>query len=173
MPTAPWFPLVTGFVAAAMLAGPAGAQEGSPDHPDTFLVWGGGVVDVIDQHPRTILSVEWRYDAGRHRPSPWLAFEGTSHDRFYGFGMYVDLPFGRGWVFTPSVGAAIFLEHNGLHLGYPLEFRTVAEITYGHGAMRFGASLGHYSNLDLGKTNRGTEYVKAVLIVPLSRRKDS
>jgi hypothetical protein len=161
------------IVVVAVLAGPAAAQEQSPDHPDTILVWSAGIVDVIDHYPHAILSVEWRYDAGRRMPSPWLAFESTARDQFYAFGMYSDLPFGHGWVFTPSVGAAIFREHNGLHLGYPLEFRTVVELTYGHGAMRFGACLGHYSNFYLGDTNRGTEYVKAVLIVPLSRRTGS
>jgi hypothetical protein len=87
--------------------------------------------------------------------------------------MYGDFPFARGWVFTPSIGAAIYLEHNGLHLGYPLEFRTAVELTHGLGATRFGAAFGHYSNFYMGETNRGTEYLKAVLIVPLSRRTGS
>jgi hypothetical protein len=154
-----------------MLAGPAAAEDQSPDHHDSFLVWSAGTIDVVDHTPRTIVSLEWRYDAGHHVPSPWLAFDSTAHDQFYAFGMYGDFPFGRGWVFTPSVGAAIYLEHNGLHLGYPLEFRTTVELTYGRGATRFGASFGHYSNAYLGETNRGTEFLKAVLIVPLSRRK--
>jgi hypothetical protein len=161
---------VFAFMAVALLAGPAAAEDGSPDRPDSFLVWSAGTVDVVDSYPRTIVSVEWRYDAGRRVPSPWLAFESTAHDQFYAFGMYGDFPFAHGWVFTPSVGAAIYQENDGLGLGYPLEFRTMAEVTYGRGGRRFGACFGHYSNAYLGESNRGTEFLKAVLIVPLSRR---
>jgi hypothetical protein len=162
--------LAGALVTAAMAAGPAEAQEGSPDHPDSFLVWSAGVVDVVDPTPRAIVSVEWRYDAGRRMPSPWLAFETTAHDQFYVFGMYGDLRFGQGWVFTPSAGAAIYQQRDGLGLGYHLEFRTAAELTYGRGGRRFGASFGHYSNAYLGETNRGTEFLKLVVIVPLARQ---
>jgi hypothetical protein len=158
------------FVAVALFAGPVVAQEPPPDRPYGFLVWSAGVVDVVDPSPRPIVSVEWRYDAGRRVPSPWLAFESTAHDQFYAFGMCGDFPFAHGWVITPSVGAAIYQENDGLGLGYHLEFRSTAEVTYGHGGRRFGASFGHYSNAYLGETNRGTEFLKAVLIVPLSRR---
>jgi hypothetical protein len=161
---------VFAFMAVALLAGPAAAQEPGPDHAGSFFVWSAGVVDVVDVSPRPVVSVEWRYDAGRHVPSPWLAFESTAHDQFYAFGMYGDFPFAHGWVFTPSIGAAIYQENDGLGLGYPLEFRTMAEVTYGRGGRRFGASFGHYSNAYLGETNRGTEFLRVVLIVPLSRR---
>lgn len=169
MPTA-WMRVAGAFAAVAMIAGPAAAQQATPDKPASFLVWSAGAVDVVDVSPRPIVSVEWRYDAGRRVPSPWLAFESTEHDQFYAFGMCADFPFAHGWVFTPSIGAAIYQENDGLGLGYPLEFRTMAEVTFGHGGRRFGASFGHYSNAYLGESNRGTEFLKAVLIVPLSRR---
>src|SRR5437867_2087328 len=150
--------LVSALAVVVALAGPAAAQERSPDSHDACLVWSAGPIDVVDPSPHPFLSVEWRYDAGRRMPSPWLAFETTAHDQFYAFGMYGDLRFGHGWVFTPSVGAAIYQQHSGLDLGYQLEFRTMAEITYGRGGVRFGASFGHYSNMYLGETNRGTEF---------------
>jgi lipid A 3-O-deacylase len=161
--------LVLALVSVAMLTRQAAGQERTPDHPDRFLVCSAGVVDVVDPSPRPVVSLEWRFDAGPRVPSPWLAFESTAHDQFYAFGMYGDLPFAHGWVFTPSIGAAIYQENDGLALGYQLEFRTTAEVTYGRGGRRFGASFGHYSNAYLGETNRGTEFLKAVLIVPLSR----
>jgi hypothetical protein len=145
------------------------APSPTPNPHATFLVWSAGVIDVVDPSPRALLSLEWRYDAGRRTPSPWLAFETTEHDQFYAFGLNYDFRLGHGWVFTPSLGAAIYQEHEGLDLGYPLEFRSTAEVTYGRGRRRFGASFGHYSNFYLGERNRGTEILKVILVVPLSR----
>jgi hypothetical protein len=148
-------------------AGVAGAQEALPDRPAMSLAWSAGAIDVIDAVTRGFFSVELRQRGGRWPPSPWLGFEATGHDRFYGFGALIDLPLGRGWVFTPSLGAALFRDHAGLHLGFPVEFRSMAEFSCGEGGRRVGIAVGHYSNLNIGVTNRGTEFLRAVLIVPL------
>jgi hypothetical protein len=112
-------------------------------------------------------SLESRYATGRYRPGPWLAIEATERDLFIGLGVFLDLPFGRRWVFTPSLGAAIYGEHDGLGLGHPLEFRSTAELTRRIGRWRLGGSFGHYSNAGLGDPNPGTEILKVVWIVPL------
>src|SRR5258706_6598776 len=80
-----------------LLAGPAG-QEERPGEPDgQLLAWSVGAIDVVDPVPRTLLSIEWRYQTGRRVPYPWLALETTVHDQFYAFGMYGDLPLGHRW----------------------------------------------------------------------------
>jgi hypothetical protein len=114
--------------------------------------------------------VEGRFPVGRHRTGPWLAIEATGRDLFVGCGAFVDLPFGRHWVFTPSLGAAFYREHDGLGLGHQLEFRSTAELTRAFARWRFGASFGHFSNAGLGETNPGTEVLKLLWVVPMGRR---
>ena len=114
--------------------------------------------------------VEYRYTAARHRPGPYAALEATERDLFVGAGLFFDIPVGRRWVFTPSLGAAIYREHDGLGLGDPVEFRATAEFTYGLDETRFGASFGHFSNAGIGETNPGVEILKLVWVMPLDRR---
>lgn len=157
----------------AMLAGglAAGAvAAGEPVTESMSLAWSAGAVDVIDAVTRGFYSIELRQDGGAWPPTPWLAFETTGHDRFYAFGARSDIPLPRRWLFTPSVGAAIYQEHDGLHLDYHLEFRTMAEFSAPVGRYRCGVAVGHYSNGNIGPTNRGTEYARVTLIMPLGRR---
>lgn len=152
-------------VALIGLAIPCGSLASEAE--DWWLLLGAAAVGVFDPDPVAMASVEYRYTTGRHRPAPWLSLEATKRDLFVGFGAFVDLPMGRRWVFTPSLGAALYREHDGLGLGYPLEFRSAAELTYRLDRWRWGASFSHYSNASLGEGNPGTEIVKIVVVVPL------
>jgi len=136
---------------------------------ESLLLFGPAAAGILDPGPRAMTFVEYRYTTGRHRPGPWLALETTERDLFVGFGAFLDLPLGRCWIFTPSLGAAIYREHEGLKLGYPLEFRTTAELTCRLDRWRIGASFGHYSNASLGEVNPGTEVLKIVWVVPVGR----
>jgi hypothetical protein len=125
-----------------------------------------GAVEIVDPNPRGLVSFEYRYAAGRYRPSPWLAAEATGNDRFFGFGAFVDVPLGRRLVLTPALGAGIYLDHGGIGLGWHLEFRSSIELTWRVGATRLGAGIAHYSNAGLGDTNPGTEAFRVVWVVP-------
>ena len=129
-----------------------------------------GVVEVLDPEPRGMISFEYRYAAGRYRPSPWLAAEATGNDRFFGFGPFLDLPLGRRLVLTPSLGAMIYLEHDGMGLGWHLEYRASLELTWQVGSTRLGAAFAHYSNSGIGDTNPGTEVLRVVWVVPIGKR---
>src|SRR5262245_2240803 len=103
----PAWPIIL-ILAAAPPPGRAATDERPAARGANALAWSAGAVDVIDTSPRPIVSIEFRHDAGHWTPSPWMAFESTAHDQFYAFGMYGDLPFAQRWVFTPSIGAAIY-----------------------------------------------------------------
>jgi len=162
-----------GTTAAAVKEGgaPAVTSSGGPasEGGDWWLLLGAAAVGLFDPEPVAMASVEYRYTTGRHRPGPWLALEATKRDLFVGFGAFFDFPMGRRWVFSPSLGAAIYRDHDGLGLGYPLEFRSAAELTCRLEHWRLGASFSHYSNASLGEDNPGTEIVKIVFVVPLGR----
>ena len=145
------------------------APESSPQEKSSqsLLLFGPAVADVIDDHPYAMAFVEYRHTTGRYRPGPWAALEATRHDFFAGAGAFVDIPLGDRCVFTPSLGAALYDEGEGLRLGYPLEFRSTIEFTWRVGSWRAGASLAHFSNAGLGETNRGTEVLKLLWVMPL------
>lgn len=146
---------------------PVGADDLSPG--TSLVVFGPAVAGVYDAGSPPMGFVEYRYTTGRFRPGPWLALEATAHDLFVGFGLALDLPLGRRWVFTPSVGAGIYQEHDGLGLGSPLEIRSTAELTRRLKRVRFGAGFEHLSNFGTGDHNPGTEIVKVLWVIPLPR----
>jgi hypothetical protein len=150
--------------------GTAGATAATADMAGTSSIAVGlGAVEVFDPGPRGLVTLEYRYAAGRLRPSPWLAAETTGDDRFFGFGGYVDVPLGRRLVLTPALGAAIYVDDGGIGLGWHLEFRSSLEVTWPIGRTRLGAGFAHYSNAGLGDTNPGTESLRVVWVVPLGR----
>jgi lipid A 3-O-deacylase len=155
-------------VAAAALAPDSSASAAAPTGA-SLLAFGPAAANVFDEHPKGMGFVEYRYTTGRLRPGPWLALEMTDRDLLVGFGVFLDVPLGARWLFTPSLGAALYYERDGLGLGGPIEFRSTAELTYAVGRWRVGGSIGHFSNAHLAETNPGTEVLKLVWIAPLSR----
>ena len=147
--------------AAELPAAAPGAAAG-----ESSIAFALGVVEFVDPEPRGMVSFEYRYAAGRYRPSPWLAAEATGNDRFFGFGGCLDIPLGNRLVLTPALGGAIYLEHDGMGLGWHLEFRSSLEMTWRVGRTRLGAGIAHYSNAGLGDANPGTEALRVVWIVP-------
>ena len=161
--------LIAVLLGLAACSKASAASEPSPpvESGQSLLLFGPAVADVIDEHPAAMVFVEYRYTTGRYRPGPWAALEATSDDLFAGVGAFIDIPLGRRCLFTPSLGAALYDEGDGLRLGYPLEFRSTIEFTWRVGAWRAGASLAHFSNAGLGETNRGTEVLKLLWVMPL------
>ena len=147
--------------AAELPAAAPGAVAG-----ESSIAFALGAVEIVDPHPRGLVSFEYRYATGRYRPSPWLAAEATGNDRFFGFGGFLDVPLGNRLVLTPALGAFLYLEHGGMGLGWHLEFRSSFDLTWRVGRTRLGAGIAHYSNAGLGDTNPGTEALRVVWIVP-------
>lgn len=135
----------------------------------SLLVAGAGLVNVVHPPQDYLVSFEYRYATGRYRPSPWLAIEATRRDLLVGIGMFFDVPLGENWLLTPSAGAMIYREHDGLGLGDPLEFRVQADLFWCFGRSRVGGSIGHYSNAGIGDTNPGSESIKVLWAIRLDR----
>lgn len=161
--------IAAGLVAAHACAGAVPAAD-SPAAGTASVALSLGAVEIVDPDPRALVSFEYRYAAGRYRPSPWIAAEATGDDRFFGFGALVDLPLGRRLALTPAFGAGIYLDPGGGGLGWHLEFRSSLEMTWRIGGTRLGAGVAHYSNAGLGDTNPGTESLRVVWIVPFGAR---
>ena len=162
--------LVPASFASAAAPPEAPVASVSPAPGVSLLAFGPAAADLFDDHPKGMGFLEYRYTPGRLRASPWLALEMTDHDLFVGFGFFFDIPLGARWLFTPSLGAALYHEDDaGLGLGGPLEFRSTAEFTRAVGRWRVGGSLGHFSHANIGEPNPGTEVLKLVWIVPLDR----
>ena len=70
--------------------------------------------------------------------------------------------------FTPSFAPGYYLNGKGLKLGFPLEFRSSAELSYRFkNFSRFGAMFYHLSNASLGYKNPGTECLVFFYGIPL------
>jgi len=152
-------------------AGPAAAASAAaaPAAGTSWFALGAGAAQIFDPHQVAMVTLEYRYAVGRLRPSPWLAAEATTNDRFFGFGGSVDIPIGQRVILTPALGASIYLEHDGLGLGWHLEGRSSLEVTWPVGGTRIGAAFAHFSNARLGDHNPGTEILRVVWIVPIGR----
>jgi hypothetical protein len=153
--------------AGADTSADAGANAGAELPGQSFFLFGPAVAELGDPHPRAMGFVEYRYEPAPVRAGPWLALEATARDVFVGFGGFVDVPLGAGWLFSASLGAAIYRDYNGLRLGSPLEFRITGEFTRQVKHGRIGAGFTHFSNARTGESNPGTEIVKIIWVMPL------
>jgi hypothetical protein len=154
-------------IAGAAAAAPAGDAAPGIAAGASSTVVGAGVVESFDPDPRGLVSFEYRYAAGPLRPSPWIAAEATAGDRFFGFGGFVDVPLGRRFVLSPSLGAGLYVDGGDPGLGWHLEFRSSLELTWRAGATRVGAAFAHYSNAGLGDANPGTEALLVRWVLPV------
>ena len=101
--------------------------------------------------------------------APFLGVQGTSDGAFYGYGGFgVDVYFAPNLVLTPNVAAGYFAPGSGTRLGYPLEFRSGAELAYRFAdTSRLGVAVHHISNAGLGKHNPGEQEILLMYSVPL------
>ena len=99
---------------------------------------------------------------------PFAGLEVTTDSAFYVLGgIYLEDNLGEllsgnnnKWNFTPSFGLGYYDDGDGKKLGNKLEFRTTLEISYQlKNNDRFGISLGHISNANIGNKNPGVEII--------------
>lgn len=163
-----------GFMLIALAARPALAQLvfGSPGDPPKVAI-GAGAFDITpNNHKDSKTAAEFR---GEYRfgdmfwiVAPFVGVQGTSDGAFYGYGGFgFDVNFTPNLVLTPNVAAGYFAPGSGTRLGYPLEFRSGAELAWRFADMsRLGVAVHHISNAGLGKHNPGEQEVLLMYSFP-------
>jgi hypothetical protein len=101
---------------------------------------------------------------------PWAGLEGTTRQSLWaGGGFLLDIPLGRHFVLSPSVGVGYYYRGNGKNLGSVAEFRSQFEGGYVFdNQTRLVGALSHMSNASLTRRNPGTEAALVSFEVPLS-----
>ena len=113
---------------------------------------------------------EVRSAPGYRHMGALLATEVTTREQFFGIGLYRQFRLGKG-SFGVSAGPGYYRrEESGFDLGSKYEFRTSLEFLYPlrHG-FSVGAAVAHVSNAGTGYKNPGTESVRILIAIPLSR----
>ena len=164
------------FVAAAAIIGVAlvraGAAEADDSEPDpAFLSFGAGYFNIDqDEGQAAEFRLEYRSDLKLWIIKPFAAVAATTDGSFFiGGGILTDIYFGRRVVLTGSFSANYYAQGGSdVDLGYPLEFRSQAELAYRFGdRSRLGVAVSHYSNLGLDDRNPGSETVSLYYSLPL------
>ncbi len=164
----PWarpYALALGSCIAA--AATASAAEDEP----AFLAAAAGVFNIEDDRGRAAeFRLEYRSNLTLWIIKPLVALAATTDGSFFlGAGILADIVLGSRFVLTGSVLANYYARGRAdFDLGYPLEFRSQAEIAYRFdNRSRLGIAISHYSNLGLGDTNPGSETVSLYYSHPL------
>ena len=153
-------------VAAALWAAPSRAGEDSP----ALLAIGVGYFDVLQSDDTAAdFRLEYRHGKGLWWFKPWAGVEATSDGTVFGLGgILLDIPLGRRFALTPSVGVGAYGSGDGKDLGNTVEFRSQVEVAYRfENNTRLGISFGHISNAGLGNRNPGVEIVNLTYAIPL------
>lgn len=163
-----------GLALIGLAARPAAAQIvfGSPGDPP-HIAFGAGAFDVTpsnhkDSHTAADFRGEYRFGDMFWVVAPFVGVSGTSDGAFYGYGGFgVDVNFSPNIVLTPNFAAGYFAPGSGTRLGYPLEFRSGAELAWRfEDTSRLGVAVHHMSNAGLGKHNPGEQSVVVMYSLP-------
>ena len=141
----------------------------APSH----LMIGAGLFDVDRNHPRALTQLEYRWEVNCHHVRPLAAFFITTDRNFFVCGgVGFDIFFGKKVVFTPSFAPGFYYSGNGKHLGFPLNFRSAAELSYVfHNQGRFGAQFNHISNAHMLWKNPGANSLVFFYSIPFAQKK--
>ena len=140
----------------------------------------------LAQDPSFVSVSAGRYDFNRQKDPSWEAgvqyrsdqklwifqpMVGAMHNLHGSTDLYagisLDVFFGNRIVFRPSFAPSLYIRGGGEDLGYPLEFRSAAELAYRFdNRSRLGVELYHISNAHLGNKNPGEESVNLVYSIP-------
>ena len=140
----------------------------APSH----LMVGPGVFDVDRDHPAALIQVEYRWEVNCYHIRPLVAFFITTDQNFFACGgVAFDIFIGRKVVFTPSFAPGLYYSGNGKHLGFPLNFRSAAELSYVfHNQGRFGAQFNHISNAHMLWKNPGANSLVFFYSIPFPQK---
>jgi hypothetical protein len=133
--------------------------------------------DVIFQEKSIGREMYMRYDLGTSfgpfQPAIGLSVT-DSNDIWVGFGAthttrFWDRPSGAGGYAQLHFMPGVYTQGSGPDLGYPLEFRSGAEIGYqAKNGVKVGLSFDHRSNGDISSVNPGLETLQLRVSVPLN-----
>ena len=129
-----------------------------------LLMLGGGVFNIVRGEKWGLAQIEYRGKLQIYhryivtiRPliGEMVSFKASTYT-YAGLAFDVELP--CGFYFTPTFSPGIYTRGWGKDLGYPLEYRSSAELSYAFpGGSRFGAQFYHLSNGSFTSKNPGTE----------------
>ena len=139
-----------------------------------LLNMGVGVFNIVRNRKSVNFQLEYRSDYAFYRNSmlffrPLVGVMATTRGSAYLYaGIAFDVFLFPQLVFTPSFAPGIYIKGGGMELGFPLEFRSSAELSYRFkNKSRFGAMFYHMSNASIGFRNPGTECLVFFYSIPL------
>jgi len=156
-----------------LLAGSARADCSPPPDSRAVVELSGGAFNIFD-HPSEPLRLGAEYVSRPFSPCFLTAGIGVTvveggANFVYG-DLHKDFWIDRHWFVTISLGAGLFHDGGGLHLGNELEFRSgiaVTRVIADH--LRIGIGGYHLSNGGLGDHNPGTEVAVLLLAFPIGK----
>ncbi len=103
--------------------------------------------------------------------APTFGMVATGKGTLYAYsGLRAELPVGRRWTLSPSVGVGLFRKSDDFTLGGPLEFRSGFELAWRlPSGSRLGLTLYHLSNSGIYNRNPGSESLVFTYSAPLGR----
>lgn len=147
------------------------AEEKS--YPPSHLMVGPGIFDVDQDHPRGMVQVEYRWQirGGRWRPLASF-FIATDRNFYFCGGIGYDIFIGKKVVFTPSFSPGVYYHGDGKNLGFPINFRSAAELSYVFkNKGRIGAQFNHISNARMLVRNPGADSLFIFYAIPFPQGK--
>jgi len=160
---------------ALLISLPLLAQDTPPIEDPHLVSLGVGVFNIVCNKKAANFQVECRFDYSLYKNSrmfirPLAGVMATSNGASYYYGgIAFDFFLFHHIVFTPSFAPGIYIKGKGMNLGFPLEFRSSAELSYRFkNKSRFGSMFYHISNASLGSKNPGTECLVFFYMFPLS-----
>ncbi|MCB1081668.1 MAG: acyloxyacyl hydrolase [Chlamydiia bacterium] len=150
------------------------SQEKEAMDDAKLLNVGVGVFNIVRNKKSVNFQIEYRSDFPFYRNSmlffrPLIGVMATSTGSGYFYtGIAFDIFFNKHIVFTPSFAPGIYIKGGGMELGFPLEYRSSAELSYRfNNKSRIGSMFYHISNASLGFRNPGTECLVFFYSIPL------
>jgi len=147
------------------------------DHPPDFLSFATGAFDVYrPKHRAFEFDIEYKFHLKWLKPPnkylqfrPLVGVMATAKGSFYGYlGINFDLLFFDHLLFAPGFAAGYYASGGGKNLGYPIEFRSGAELAWQFSDWhRFGIHFYHLSNASIGRRNPGEESLVIFYDIPL------
>ncbi len=139
----------------------------------SLIVPGLGVFNVCKEEKSVEAQLEVRFSRAIYQRSPvairpLLGGMGTSRGSLYLFGGFlIDVQLFSRLFFTPTFAPGVYFKGSGKNLGYLIEFRSSAELSFKfEKGARIGIQFAHLSNGGFSSKNPGAECLVAFYGIP-------